>query len=57
MCGDGCESYHGDHFTVYTHIKLLCYSPATTITPYVNYISISSQIKPLVHTLENLSKT
>ena len=29
MCGDGCQTYCGDHFTIYKYIPSLCGTPKT----------------------------
>ena len=40
MVMDGNQTYCGDHFAVYTNIKLLCCTPETNIMIHVNYTSI-----------------
>ena len=37
MYGNGC--YCGDHFAIYTNIKLLCCTPETNVMLYVSYTS------------------
>ena len=52
MVTAGNENYHGDHFAVYTNIKLLCYTPEINIMLYVNYTSVFKkrrQIPSLSH--------
>ena len=37
------QTYCGDHFTIYTNIKSLYYTPETNIILYANYTSIKNK--------------
>ena len=49
------ETFSGDHFMVYTHIKALCYTPEMNVRLSANYISILKS-KMGSGRFENLSK-
>ena len=38
-------TYCGNHFTIYTNIELLCYTPETNIMLYGSYTSIKKKKK------------
>lgn len=44
MVTDTNQTYHGDHFAIYTNIKPLCCMPETNIMLHINHTSVNEYI-------------